>query len=753
MPPESTSQTKQAPTVPEIPLSGPAEEGPIRISVADTRERKRRQRELWMAVAAVIFIVALSWVELKFFGLGSHLFLFLFNFNFLLLLVVLGAVVQSVVRLTLERRRKVLGSKLRTRMVMAFVLLSLIPTLVLFFISVKFVQTSVDFWFQNRVEESMEEALKVGQAFHGLSRQRLERRAEHIVAQAARRKLAWGSPKMKTFLSTMAEEHDLGIVGHLAPESLAEEDWIMAPEWRLAWPKVKANLNWAALAAEPKWRASVVTTAGTDLVVGLAPLDGGSKGWLVLGENIGLGLSAKLTEIVSGLEEFKKLKALKYPLKVALYLTLGVMTLLIILGAIFFGFRLAGELMAPLQALAEGTRRVAQGDLSVRLMDQSGDELGSLVQSFNTMAADLEQGRRQLEQQNRELDDRGRYMEAVLNNVTSGVVSLDPKGRVSTVNRAAEAMLGLDRRELVGKSPLQLLYGECAELVGSILEQFEQGGPHQWQRQMRLKLGGRVRTYLVNVVPLTTDEGRQAGLVAVFEDVGEVEKMQRLAAWREVARRIAHEIKNPLTPIKLSAQRLERKFGPKVDDQVFSESTALIVRQVEQMQQMVTEFSAFAKLPEVVLKPGKLGPLLQEVVALFRVSHKEIDWTLRGEETMPLVAFDAEGMRRVFINVLTNSVEALESVHEGQKPSVRIEVSHDLILERVFIEVADNGPGLSDEERSRMFEPYFSRKKGGTGLGLTIVNSIISDHGGYVRVRQGHPVGTVLVIELPVAEA
>jgi len=298
----------------------------------------------------------------------------------------------------------------------------------------------------------------------------------------------------------------------------------------------------------------------------------------------------------------------------------------------------------------------------------------------------------------------------------------------------------------VGQNPLELLQGEQAELVQEMLSQLTQAPHSQWQRQLDLELGGQVRKLLVNAVVLQTGEGERAGLVAVFEDVTELDKMQRMAAWREVARRIAHEIKNPLTPIKLSAQRLQRKFGDQVQDGVFNQSTELIIRQVEHLQQMVSEFSAFAKLPEVHPKRDEITPLVQEVVALFRQSHNAIRWTVEEQDETPPFRFDREAIKRVLMNLLTNAAEALQG---GNGSTVEIGVGCDVSSGWVRLQIADNGPGLSAEERSRLFEPYFSRKKGGTGLGLTIVKSLVNDHHGYVRIKPNSPHGSVFVVELP----
>jgi two-component system nitrogen regulation sensor histidine kinase NtrY len=434
-------------------------------------------------------------------------------------------------------------------------------------------------------------------------------------------------------------------------------------------------------------------------------------------------------------------------------MTLGVMTSLIILGAIWFGFRLAKELSAPIQALAAGTERVARGDLSVKLEDPSDDELGFLVKSFNGMTEDLRESRarldtynRRLAQQNRELERRGRYIEAVLDNITSGVVTMDHEGRVGTMNRAAEDMLSLVSREIIGRKPLMFLQGEFAEMLREAREQMVQDPQSQWQRQIEIPVRSKTAKFFVNVVSLRAKDGEAYGIVAVFEDITELEKVQRMAAWREVARRIAHEIKNPLTPIKLSAQRLQRRYGEEHQDKTFQECTELIVKQVERIQQMVTQFSAYAKLPEVQPRPDVLAPLLEEVVSMFANTHRGVQWRLDADADLPAFPFDREALRRVFINLLTNAAEALNGREGGE---VEVVARRDAERGKIVIAVRDNGPGLSKEEASRLFEPYFSRKKGGTGLGLTIVRAVVGDHCGVVSAASRPEGGAQFVVELP----
>ena len=724
----------------------------INVSATDIRERKRRRRELTLALVCFLAVIVLTWVELRFLGVNSYLFLGLFNLNFILLLLVLFIVARNGVKLLLERRRKVLGSKLRTRLVLAFISLSLIPTVLMFLVSLKFVQTSVDYWFKGQVEDSMQQALELGRAFYASAQERLERRGRTMLGDIRARNYAWGGRAMDKYLDEKFVEFDLSLLGIVGPDA-KDLNRHPDPGWETLWPEIRERVDWEGLRSTPRYWSTIMPTAGQDLIVGLLPVDEGRLGYLLVGENIGQGLLFRLDQVVRGLDEYKKLKTLKSPWKMTLYLTLGVMTMLILLGAIWFGFRLAKEISAPVQALAAGTERVARGDLSVRLEDPSDDELGFLVQSFNRMTEDLSESQQslteaneRLAQQNKELERRGRYIEAVLDNITSGVISMDPQGFIGTVNQAAQNILGVDARFLIGRRPMDLLYGEFAELMKEAFLAVTGNPAASWQRAFDLPLPSRSLKILASVVALRGEDGRTAGLVAVFEDITELEKIQRLAAWREVARRIAHEIKNPLTPIKLSAQRLQRRFGQFADDTVFEECTGIIVKQVERMQQMVTEFSSYAKLPEVTPRPGSPAPLLEEAVGMFAVTHREIDWSLDIQGVIPEIPLDHEAMRRVLINLLTNAAEALEGQEGG---AVAVTARHDSARGVVELRVRDNGPGFTAEERSRMFEPYYSRKKTGTGLGLTIVRSIITDHHGQVGVEPNAPQGSVFIVELP----
>ncbi len=726
----------------------PSAELPLR-----ERERLRRRRELVLAGMAFVLALILTRILFYLYDTGSAMFITVFSLNFLLLLVIAGVVIRNGLKLVLERRRGVIGARLRTRLTLAFMGLTLAPCLLMFLLTTKFVQLSVDFWFKDQVTTSMETALEVGRADLEKTGQRLLATARALQSDVAERRLIWGGAGMDSLLVRKQREMGIELLGMLGSDR-EKRLWHASKDAEAAWHAAKEQLNWDAAAKG----GQTLLSSGQDndyvLAVHVVPGAGDAPaGYLVLGESMGPTFKAKMDRIASGASEYKQLWRMRRELKGMLYVGLGVLTMLIMLGAIWFGFRVAKEISAPVLALADAAQRIARGDLAVRLDDYAGDEMGMMIRAFNRMTSDLSASREHLTgankllaEQNREIVQHSQYIETVLNNIASGVISADQDGRIGMVNKAACTILGNSSENLLGKTLADLLPADMSRMIQAMLEQFRRRPLSHWQRQLSFPLSGQERRLLVNAAGLVTPEGENRGFVAVFDDVSELEKMQRMAAWREVARRIAHEIKNPLTPIKLSAQRLQRKFGTQVGDPVFSQSTNLIVQQVESLQEMVQEFSAFAKLPEVDPRPGDLRPLLLELVNLYRNSHSRIGWDLEVQDDLPLLPMDKKALHGAFMNLIANAVDALENT-ENPRVTVRAFAQYDRGLVRVDVE--DNGPGLSEEDRSRLFEPYFSRKKGGTGLGLTIVKSVITDHKGYVRAGRSPFGGAVMTVELP----
>lgn len=728
----------------------------IHITTTKMKERQRRWYELLIALALFLLILGVTWTQLTLYGVDSWLFIALLNINSIFMLIVLFLVTRSIVKLIMERRRKVFGVQIRTRLVLIFVSLSLIPTVIMFLASNKVVATSVDYWFTKKTESSLQSALDVGQSFYAAAAQRLRARSEAILSAITEAKLLWGGAGMDALLQTKQKEYGLTLVGIINPQGI-EQNW-HGPEGILGiWKKTRERIDWAHVASNT-FSSLLWAADNADYVFGVLAIDKGRTGYLITAESIGQGLLTKLERISNGFEEYANLKQLKKPLKISFLLILGILSMIIIFGSVWFGFRLSKEFTAPILALADGTTRIAQGELDFRLEDKGQDEFGLLINSFNRMAKDLQQGQMNLTKANEllaeqkaTLEERNQYIETVLDNITTGVVTLDVYGYILIANKAACSIFNTSPNFLKGRCPADFLPPHYQQVFLSMVENLRNHPELHWKTQEDFILGDRHWKLIIHAIAISGIEGIQA-YVVVIEDITELEKMQRMAAWREVARRIAHEIKNPLTPIKLSAQRLDKKFGHQVHEPVFKQCTDLIVKQVERLQEMVQEFSLFAKLPEVQLISGNITPVLIELIELFKHSHTDIQWELHSPKIIPEVLMDAAALHRALLNIVTNAVETLEHNPKDKQKLIVIKTTEDQSKGVIHISIQDSGTGLGPDERERIFEPYFSRKKGGTGLGLAIVKAIIADHKGTVRVLTSPYGGLSIEINLPIVK-
>jgi len=336
-------------------------------------------------------------------------------------------------------------------------------------------------------------------------------------------------------------------------------------------------------------------------------------------------------------------------------------------------------------------------------------------------------------------------MEIVLKNVSAGVITLDADGFISTINKSAEKMLNLKSEEIINKRYNNLLNGEYLDLAEEIMENLTTAKNDAVELPLQVTIDGTPLSFIMNVSALKDDAGHHMGIVMVFDDLTELEQAQRIAAWREVARRIAHEVKNPLTPISLSAQRLNRKYSRQINQSVFDECTRTITDHVELIRNLVDEFSSFARFPTANPKPCDLTPIIEETLALYKEGHQNIDFEFSVTNNIPRLNLDRQHIKRAMINLVDNAVGSIKK--EG---SIIITLTHDPSLKIVRLEVADSGSGISDKDKTRLFEPNFSTKKAGMGLGLTIVSAIVADHNGMIRVQDNPPRGAKFVVELPV---
>jgi two-component system nitrogen regulation sensor histidine kinase NtrY len=476
-------------------------------------------------------------------------------------------------------------------------------------------------------------------------------------------------------------------------------------------------------------------------------------GVLVVDYYIPESLSGRLNLILTSYTDYIESLKLKGPIKTGYIITLTAVTLLVIFSAIWFGMNISKGLTTPIEQLVEGTQRISRGDLGFTIEVVSDDELGILVQDFNSMVDELRNSRKHLENAYNELAYRNRYIQTVLNNISTGVVSVNSDDCISMINPSAQTMLAIKTEKVIGRAYTEVLKEEHMPIVNELVDALRKSKGISTQKEISLSIGGRRLVLMVHASLLFDDNNEYMGMVVVFDDLTELQRMQRVAAWREVARRIAHEVKNPLTPIQLSAQRLRRRYLDKFkgDQGVFDECTRLIINQVDEMKRLVDEFSAFAKMPSSNPGPENLNEVVQDAVALYRQAHTDIAYVLELDESLPPVEIDRSQMNRVIGNLLENATMAVMGANTAEK-TIKARTSYERLFHIATLEIIDTGPGIPGYIKERMFEPYFSTKKEGTGLGLVIVKSIITDHNGFIRVRDNRPSGTIFSIELPVKE-
>ena len=659
-----------------------------------------------------------------------------------------------------DRRRRAIGANLRTRLVVTFVALTLLPTTVLFVFSINFISTSLDFWFNVPVEQALQKSLLIGQSVY----ERIENSNHDLIMKISDQMRAENfvpapdASPTRSKLNRFREKYGLDLLEIYTPQ-FKRAGLVLSP---LLDARSLTSLDEEVLRPDT-FRKDIKTTKETlangELIRTFGPIaveepNRETYAYIGIGILVPQALTADMRAIKKNFEEYQQIKMLEKPIQTTYYMYWSIIALLVMFCAIWFGFYLAKSMTIPLMELAEGTRRVANGDLTVHLDLSAGDEIGVLVDSFNKMTHDLRLSREQLElsaemlrQRNIEIEARRRYMEIVLKNISAGVISLDASGIILTMNTSAEKMLNLNADKILNRRFEELLPRPFLDKARKVWDEIQLATGRTVERPLRLNIQGRARSFLASLAALQDDNHRPIGVVIVFDDLTELEKAQRMAAWREVARRIAHEVKNPLTPISLSAQRLKRKYGQQIGDAVFEECTRMIIDHVELIRNLVNAFSDFARFPSANPQPCDLAPIIEETVALYKEGHEDIRFSLQIEGNLPLpvLSLDRQQIKQAMINLVDNAISASRG-----KGNIEIRLTHNPIAEKIRIIVSDDGPGITDKDKSRLFEPDFSTKKTGMGLGLTIVNTIVAEHHGTIRVEDRPPRGARFVITLPI---
>jgi two-component system nitrogen regulation sensor histidine kinase NtrY len=724
-------------------------------------EKLKRRRELAVVFGLALLFLALTAMEYKLFGMSQQLpfahsifFLGLVNFNIILFLLLFFLIFRNVVKIFSESQTGLSGKTLKAKLIAAFVLFAFVPTTLMFLVSVFYINNSFDKWFSEKMAGVLKSSLEVTNAYY-LS---AKRKNYHFAERVAKELRTTDRNEWAKRLEDLRSRYSLDAVEYY-PSLFGQRVVSHSPDEAL--PEIPPlSLELLERGIEDRNQASTIHQFDNGNLVRVIFPVGTTKaeGAVVVSTFIPLSLIAKMDDIASAYEDFRDVNPLEYPIKSIYLIILVLMALTILLGATWFGFYLARQLSIPLEELGEAAQRVANHDYSPVQARSGSVEINELVKHFNQMTRNLETSERDVREANQSLrttlsrlDEHSRYMEVVLSTVSTGVITLDPEGHITMVNRHAQKLLQIKPERLLGKHIGQVLQKEYYTVLETMIEQMRAHQAESIQREIRIQLRNRSIPLQMTLSFLTDEKQTEIGKVLVFDDLTAVLGAQRAAAWTEVARRIAHEIKNPLTPIKLSAERLEKKFGQQIKDPAFHESIVRIINQVDSLKNLVNEFNQFARLPKSSPVPGDLNKTIEEILGLFQQSeegNRRLEFI--SDTELPTFIFDPDQMRRIINNLIDNAVAAVHGKDDGR---IVIRTAYDSVLKIARIEVEDNGPGIPAHLNERIFEPYMTTKEHGTGLGLAIVKRMVEDHHGFIRAFSDGQSETKFVIELPVVEA
>ncbi len=732
----------------------------------NTNEVKKRHREVKAIIFLGLLFLVLAGFAFKIFGITDSLplehsifFFGLLSFNITILLLLIFLIFRIVVKSFSEQEKGIVGSTLKRKLIAAFVGFSAIPTTIIFFVSIIYIKASVEKWSNPQLGHVLRNAIDISVSYITSTKKKNYDFAYKIGKELESLNDSSLFPEL---LNKAREIYNLDAVEYYTAQDMAPQYLSISPDVPFTvLPEVNSKYRRRVL-EEKIEMSDTHNFNGEALVRVLIPVK--AKGVLVVTSIIPSSIPRNIGDIEA---TYNSLRNDLSPVALLEPFYIGVLifiTLFILLCATWFGFYLAKQLSIPIDRLTQAARDLASGQYRRVAISRGSPEMSLLINNFNKMVDDLEASQVEIKQANEslkkafvQLDEHSSYIEIVLSNVSTGVVSIDNKGIVTMVNRHAAHLFRINPQKYVGQKVVDILSEEHRKLFNELVRVMQNQKSKSIQREVHIAIHDRTIPMQMTLSLLSDKSGRELGTVVVLNDLSDLLSAQRSAAWKEVARRIAHEIKNPLTPIRLSAQRLQRKFGSSLKDPAFSDCVQMIIRQVDDLKTIVNEFTHFARLPQSQPRMSSLNKVIAEAMVLFTQAHKEVRFIQDLDEDLPHFLFDPDQIKRVITNLIKNALSATLSL--GNSPEITICTKYDKLLKMIQISVIDNGPGFPTQSMDRVFEPYMTTKEHGTGLGLSIVKRVIEDHNGFVRAfNQQHPKhhagdrppGAKIVIELPV---
>lgn len=676
-------------------------------------------------------------------GPGPNTVLVLLNLDLVLLLLLGAVIARQVVKVWSERRRGSAGSRLHVRLVVMFSLVAVTPAIIVTVFSALFFNFGIQAWFSERVRTALHASLAVTDRYLAEHQQAI--RAD-ILAMA--NDLSREAP----LLMQSPAIFQRAVIAQASARSLPEAIVFDGTGRIIATSALSLGLqfDWVpedAMAEARKGEVAIMAKPSEERVRALVRLERFFDTYLYVGRFIDPAVLNYVTRAQEAVSEYERLEGKRSGLEISFFILFAVVSLLLLMAAIWVGLMFATRLAGPISALIAAAEKVRDGDLSVRVAEDAGDdEIGMLSRAFNRMTDRLERQRGELVEANQQLDTRRQFTETVLAGVSAGVIGLDRDCRINLPNRSASELLSMDLEKNIG-----LEVASAVPEMGDLMRAVRQRPENFVQAEINVIRKGRARTFLVRIAAEKID-GEVIGYVVTFDDITELQAAQRKAAWADVARRVAHEIKNPLTPIQLSAERLKRKYLDQIvtDRETFEICTDTIVRQVEDIGRMVDEFSAFARMPAPVIRDEDISEICRQAIFLQRNAHDDIAFALDAPDGPAPIRCDRRQIGQAVTNLLQNAVDSILDRDESSTAKLgpgRISLALIDGKDKTEIVVEDNGPGFPPDLQHRLLEPYVTTRSSGTGLGLAIVHKIMEDHGGEVMLenREGGGARVTLV--------
>ena len=691
------------------------------------------------------------------------------NLNIIIVLILLVVIFRNLVRMFSDRKRRIPGARFRTKLVLAMIAVTIVPTLLVSFTAIDLVAKIIDFWSAQPVDKIVSSSSELADVYLETSRDKALAHARDLARYITNESLLSYDKNeflWRRYLEPQMEANRYDVVDvYFGSEPLVpmivNPDSPFLPYLEDPIPsQVNAVLNSRLedgiykFTEEELPAGTLVRCAVPVFTRGETSPDARPIGAVVLGFGVRRNLTSIAGAIAGEYKAYREQTEQREVVKLSSQVLLLVFMLISIFSAIWVGIYFSKGITVPIQQLVEGTKAVAAGNLDFSVDPVPTDELGTLVASFNKMTHDLKESQEELEEANRnlvvtnlELERRRRYTETLLSNLSSAVVSLDAGGRVTTINPSAQEMLRLSGKELIGLGWREAFEESDLEPMAEMLERFFEIRTVSLTQEVEIRFEEQILHLSATVTAIRHDDGSLRGTLIVLDDLTQLVRAQRTAAWREVAQRIAHEIRNPLTPIQLSAERIRRKIGDNSEDhrELIANCTDTIIEETGTLKSLVDAFSSFARMPASRPELTDINEVIDKATSIYRSDSDGFRIERDLDIDIPEVSIDVDQMKMAFVNIINNAIDALDG-----RGVLQVNSRYNADRKAVVVEFADDGPGIPAEVKEKLFIPYFSTKKKGTGLGLAIVHRVVSDHNGSISVSDNRPHGARFTIELPV---